>query len=246
MRGVVQGSPGRVAHGKLNASRSLAVQRWVATRVPDRRVLTLHDYQSLLAHAREIALTVAPQVRLEPVGSFATGRLVPGYSDLDLLVSTASGEGPAARDIVPVLAERVGDLLTLFVDPFSSIGTLCSIYPGPLKVDWFICEEDAGTRTWVFSGTKPPPYDPDSHPWDWIWWLWGKIRRGDCQLGRTELTKLWQFLVLRGASPDQFPKVLPAAEQSQLEALVLSTLDCLPTSPRRLAREISDAIRAAA
>jgi hypothetical protein len=211
--------------------------------VAERRFLTIHDYEGFIARAREVTQAGAPQLRLEPAGSFATGSLVPGYSDLDLLLSAPRGEGPAVRDIVPALAERAGDLLTLFVDPFCPRGTFCSVYSGPLKVDWFVCEEDDGTRTWVYAGTKPPPYDPDGHPWDWIWWLWGKIRRGDCELGRTELTKLWQFLMLRGAPPDRFPKTLPAADQSQLEAHVLRTLDWLPTGPRRLAREISEAIR---
>ena len=205
--------------------------------------LRLADYRDFFEAARERAVEALPGAVLSPAGSLARGELIPGLSDLDILVVAPDGRGPETRDAIPALAEELGPLLTLFIDPFSAIGTLCSVYAGPLKVDWLVCEGEPPDRTWIWSGRQPPPYDADAHPWDWIWWLWGKIRRGECELGRSELAKLWQWLVRNGVSPTAFPPGLPPAEQAQLEALVLETLRQLPSRHERLAAEIAGAIR---
>jgi hypothetical protein len=108
--------------------------------------LTEGDYRDFLIAARRQAALALPGAELEAAGSLATGELVPGLSDLDIVVSVPTGRGPATRDSIPLLGRQLGHLLTIFVDPFSAIGTVCSVYPGPLKVDWFIRE-----------GKTPPP-----------------------------------------------------------------------------------------
>ena len=207
--------------------------------------LTERDYRDFLAAARTQATAVLPAVELEAAGSLARGELVPGLSDLDIQVSAPVGRGAATRDAIPELARRLGEPLTLFVDPFSAIGTICSVYRGPLKVDWFVCEGRPPDRVWIWRGTQPPPTDPDGHPWDWIWWLWGKVRRGQCELARSELAKLWLWLQRSGVSPSAFPAELPPASQARLEEFVIDTLAHLPSPDSELATHISRAIRAA-
>jgi predicted nucleotidyltransferase len=208
--------------------------------------LTERDYRDFLEAARSQASRTLPGAEVEATGSLASGELVPGLSDLDILVEVPIGRGPATRDSIPLLARQLGDVLTVFVDPFSAIGTICSVYPGPLKVDWFVREGRPPSHKWIWRGASPPPYDSDAHPWDWVWWLWGKLRRGDCELARSELSKLWQWLTRSGVPPNAFPPELPSANQARLEELVVATLPHLPTSPLDLADEVSQAIRSAA
>ncbi len=208
--------------------------------------LTEGDYLDFLTAARRRAALTLPGAELEAAGSLASGELVPGLSDLDIAVSVPTGRGPATRDSIPLLAQELGHVLTVFVDPFSAIGTICSVYPGPLKVDWFIREGKSPSQVWIWSGAKQPPYDADGHTWDWIWWLWGKLRRGHSELARSELSKLWQWLTRNGVPPTAFPPELPPANQARLEALVIDTLPHLPSRPTELAEEVSRAIRSAA
>jgi hypothetical protein len=136
----------------------------------------------------------------------------------------------------------MGGLLTIFVDPFSSQGCLCSVYAGLLKVDWWVAEDTDAGRRFVWAGLEQPPTDSDGHPWDWVWWIWGKVRTGKSELAAHELSKLWQFLVLRGQSPESFPATVPDPNRDDLVKLVLATLDHLPSS--LLGREIRSAIEA--
>jgi predicted nucleotidyltransferase len=204
--------------------------------------LTEDEYQAFAKGAQEQLALLLPACRLEIVGSLARGELAPPYSDLDLLVVAPEGEGAAARDQIPDIAVLCGDLLTIFVDPFCSKGTFCSIYSGPFKVDWAVSERSPRGQCVVWTGRARPPSDPDGHPWDWIWWVWCKVRSGKLELARSELSKLWQFLVLRGVSPSVFPALQPEKEQSGLERLVLATLRYLPRPQQPVAREIAHAI----
>ena len=204
--------------------------------------LTESDYWDFLTAARRQAALALPGAELEAAGSLATGELVPGLSDLDIMVSVPTGSGPATRDSIPLLARQLGHLLTVFVDPFSAIGTICSVYPGPLKVDWLIREGKSPPQVWIWRGAKEPPYDPYGHSWDWVWWLWGKLRRGQSELARSELSKLWQWLTRNGVPPTAFPPELPPANKARLESLVIDTLAHLPSHPSELAAEVSRAI----
>src|SRR5487761_702173 len=60
--------------------------------------------------------------------------------------------------------------------------------------------------TMVWNGNKPPPYDWESHPWDWLWWLWCKVHRGRNELVSNELPKLLQFLRMHDISVEEFPQ----------------------------------------
>lgn len=188
------------------------------------------DYLAFVDAVRAALREVAPTAKLEIVGSVARGEAIPPYSDLDLMLVAPEGEGQALRDRVPDLAERLGGLLTIFVDPFSSQGCFCSVYSGVFKVDWFVEEEGRYGRQLVWTGRQPPATDDTGHPWDWIWWLWGKVRTGKLDLAAEELSKLWQFLVLRGVSPESFPAKVPDPKRDDLASLVLGTLDHLPAS----------------
>lgn len=198
------------------------------------------DYFAFADAVRAALREVAPTAKLEIVGSVARGEAVPPYSDLDLLLVAPEGEGQTLRDRVPDLAGRLGELLTIFVDPFSSQGCFCSVYSGLLKVDWFVEEESRDGRKRVWTGRQPPPTDDSSHPWDWTWWLWGKVRTGKLNLAAEELSKLWQFLVLRGAPPNSFPATVPRPGHDDLVAFVLRTLDHLPEAP--MGAEVRSAI----
>lgn len=206
--------------------------------------LTESDYTAFVATARDRFAQVEPQVRVEVEGSLTRGTLKPGYSDLDLRLVAPPGQGPGLRDRLPVIAAGLGELLAFFVDPASNIGTLCSLYPGPLKVDWFVCEQRGAQRVDIWSGRRPPPYDPQAHPWDWLWWLWSKIQGGDYSLARRELCKLWLFLELHGVEPAQLPSAVPPKHGDTLRRLVIETLPLMPNRHSRLGLEIGAAIRA--
>jgi hypothetical protein len=201
------------------------------------------DYWGFVERAREALARYSPGAQIRVEGSLATGELVPGYSDLDLRILAPPDEGQNLRDRLPQMAASLGELLAIFVDPYSAIGTICSLYPGPFKVDWFVSEVLEGGERDIWSGSAPPPYDEDAHPWDWVWWLWGKVRRGEGKLGAEELSKLWLFLVLRGEHPGAFPASVPPRDQEVLREQIVDTLDYLPAPDQKVAREVAAAIR---
>jgi hypothetical protein len=184
-------------------------------------------------------------VRLEVSGSLARGELSPPYSDLDLLLIAPRARGAAVRDQVPAVA-RAADpgLLGIFVDPLHPEACFCSIYRGPFKVDWWVYEElDLSSRVPVWRGDGPPPYDWTSHSWDWLWWLWGKARRGKDEVVVHELPRLWQFLAINGADSHALPARLPATLATRLQLdLLRRTMHLLPDQDGPLGREIRRAI----
>lgn len=184
--------------------------------------------------------------RLEACGSLAKGEVRPPYSDIDVMIVSSSGDGMRVRDAVPQLAASLNRrLLAIFVDPLSSEGIFCSIYSGPLKVDWFVAEQDTVRRAMVWNGNKPPPYDWKSHPWDWTWWLWCKLKNGKYDLVSSELPKLWQILRTHGSDVDEFPPAVPDPRNVRnLEEFIVRTLDKLPKDNAPLVDEITLAIRA--
>ncbi len=207
-------------------------------------------------HNTETTFNAAIQIlglspcKFEACGSLARGELQPPFSDLDLLIIASEGDGGRVRDEIPRFATTLGNLLTIFADPLSSESTFCSIYSGPLKVDWFVAEDkkeypkDTITkRTMIWKGTAPSPYEWESHPWDWLWWLWCKLNNKKCGLVSCELTKLWQFLRLHDIDVEEFPSSIPnEADSARLRELLLATLDILPRANFRLSKEISDAM----
>lgn len=198
------------------------------------------QYRAFAQRASDSLAKQWPNCELEIVGSVARGKAKYPYSDLDLLLLTPEGQGPLVRDEMHSLVSAAGDPLTFFVDPFSHQGTFCSVFQGPLKVDWFVAEDVNGRRQDVWSGRRQPPRDPEGHPWDWIWWTWGKFRNGRMEFAAQELTKLWQFLVLEGADQRTFPPLV--ADPSGLVQLVRATLSKLPGQSRRVAQEVRGAI----
>ena len=181
---------------------------------------------------------------MELTGSLSRGEVRPPYSDIDLVLVCQKGDGVMLRDeMVKIAGSLNTKLLAIFVDPFSPDACFCSIYSGPLKVDWLTAEEEAMdskvVRSIVWRGNNPPPYDWESHPWDWIWWLWCKLRRGNVDLVRTDIPRLWQFLVLHGADPRNFPtSVRNSVNSAELKAHLLATLNLLPAQRTPLALEI--------
>lgn len=184
-------------------------------------------------------------VRLEVSGSLARGELSPPYSDLDLVLIAPTGAGPTVRDGLPQLARTIRrELLAIFVDPLHPEACFCSIYRGPFKVDWWVYEEDeGGDRTIIWRGDNPPPYDWASHSWDWLWWLWGKARRGKDDTVRYELPRLWHFLTMNGIDPRRFHASVPKnATSLELLPLIRRTMDLLPDQNEALGCEIRRAI----
>lgn len=182
--------------------------------------------------------------RLEVSGSLARGELSPPYSDLDLVLIAPAGAGANVRDHVPALARAVGrELLTVFADPLTP-AMFCSIYRGPLKVDWWVFEETEGSqRTAIWRGNNPPPYEWAWHCWDWLWWFWGKARRGKDDVVKQDLPRLWQFLTINGVNPRRLPALLPERTPNRdLLGLLRQTMNLLPAADTALGREIRDAI----
>lgn len=204
------------------------------------KVLSLADYGAFVDGALAALLATEPNARLEVVGSLARGEARPPYSDIDLMLIAPDGVGPSLRDRVPKVAEAAGELLTIFVDPFSWQGCFCAVYDDLLKVDWFVADGEREDRRMVWSGEQPAPYDPIGHVWDWTWWIWGKIRSGKPDLAATELSKLWAFLVRRGVRSEVFPQHVPRPTDD-LPFMLISTLQHLPTGP--IADRVERAIR---
>lgn len=181
---------------------------------------------------------------VEVTGSLSRGEVRPPFSDIDLVLICQKGYGVRLRDdMVRIAGSLNTKLLTIFVDPFSPDACFCSIYSGPLKVDWLTAEEEVVdsklTRSIVWRGNNTPPYDWESHPWDWIWWLWCKLCKGDVNLVRSDLPRLWQFLVLHGTEPKSFPdSIRNSVTSAELQAHLLATLDSLPAQKTPLAVEI--------
>jgi predicted nucleotidyltransferase len=208
------------------------------------------DYSDFVNSAKrslqDLASDGFSSIRLEVSGSLARGELSPPYSDLDLLLVAPKGTGASLRDHVPKLARSVSDLLAIFVDPFSSSGVFCSIYSGPLKVDWWVFEETEGSqRTTICRGNYPPPYNWALHCWDWTWWLWTKARRGKVELVMGDLPRLWLALTLKGIDPPKFPtSIQKTTTNEDLLELLRYTMGLLPASESPLAREIRHVIEA--
>lgn len=184
-------------------------------------------------------------VRLEVSGSLARGELSPPYSDLDLVLLAPPGKGAALREHVPTIARSVErDLLAIFVDPLHPEACFCSIYRGPLKVDWWVYEESGPSRrVAVWRGDAAPPYDWASHSWDWLWWLWGKARRGKDDVVVYELPRIWQFLAINGVDPRMLPASLPPTLKNRdLVDLLRKTMKLLPRPDCPAGREIRLAI----
>ena len=216
-----------------------------------RRVIGVQEseYRAFVESAQH-ALRSSPAVdvaatQLEVSGSLARGELSPPYSDLDLALIAPAGAGANVRDHVPALARSVGrELLAIFVDPLNPLAVFCSVYRGPFKVDWWVFEETADSRrTAIWRGNAPPPYEWASHCWDWLWWLWGKARRGKDDLVKQDLPRLWQFLTIKGVDPRQLPPTLPeSTPHEDLLALLRQTMNLLPAPDAALGHEIRFAI----
>lgn len=207
------------------------------------------DYCAFVETVRQsLSRSPAPDVaavRLEVTGSFARGELSPPYSDLDLVLIAPPEMGPKVRDRVPELAKTAGrELLAIFVDPLHPEACFCSVYRGPFKVDWWVFEElDGAQRTAIWRGNDPPPYEWAAHSWDWLWWLWGKARRGKDDVVKHELPRLWQFLAINGADPRRLPACLPASTANRdLLRLLRQTMNFLPAPDTPLGREIRGVI----
>ena len=152
------------------------------------------------------ALTGRPHVRgVELVGSRASGTSSP-LSDWDFAVVT-DAFGAVARDLPAAVSE---------LEPIAQQWDRISDYPcymlmltGPVKVDLiFPGEPYASLPPWTVSAETLDGID--QHVWDWVLWLASKREKGEDELVRRELAKMFDHL-LGPMGADEVPGSIPDA-----------------------------------
>jgi hypothetical protein len=123
------------------------------------------------------------------VGSRARGNALP-CSDWDFEVRSVDFTRTAAK--LPEHVSAMGPLGQLW-DPLSPTWCYMLMLRGPTKVDLIFDEPHHEKDPWVV--TPDTLQDVDDHFWDWTWWLATKDQRGRYDLVRSELAKLYSFLL---------------------------------------------------
>ena len=137
------------------------------------------------------ALTGRPHVNsVELVGSRAAGTPSP-LSDWDFAIVTDDFEA-VARDLPSAVAE---------LEPIAQQWDRISDYPcymlmlaGPVKVDLIFHDEPyTSLPPWTVSADTLDGID--QHVWDWVLWLASKREKGEDELVRGELAKMFDHLL---------------------------------------------------
>ena len=152
------------------------------------------------------ALTGRPHVNgVELVGSRAAGTPSP-LSDWDFAIVTDDFEA-VARDLPSAVAE---------LEPIAQQWDRISDYPcymlmlaGPVKVDLIFHDEPyTSLPPWTVSADTLDGID--QHVWDWVLWLASKREKGEDELVRRELAKMFDHL-LGPMGADEVPGSIPEA-----------------------------------
>ena len=152
------------------------------------------------------ALTRRPHVRgVELVGSRARGTASP-LSDWDFVIETDDFD-EVARDLPRAVAG---------LEPIAQQWDRISDYPcymlmltGPVKVDLiFPGEPYTSLPPWTVSAETLEGID--QHVWDWVLWLASKREKGEEELVRRELGKMFDHL-LEPMGAGEVPRSIPQA-----------------------------------
>src|SRR5262245_14752108 len=161
--------------------------------------------EDLEARIRDALTGRAHVLGLELVGSRAAGTPTP-LSDWDFVIETDDFDR-VARDLPSTVAE---------LEPIAQQWDRISDYPcymlmltGPVKVDLiFPGEPYTSLPAWTVSAQTLDGID--QHAWDWVLWLASKRERGEEELVRRELAKMFDHL-LAPMGADQAPTSIPGA-----------------------------------
>lgn len=169
-----------------------------------------------------------PRVRaLLVTGSLGRGQ-ADALSDVDLIIVAEPGRRDALWRDRRALPETLGRPVAVFKDaPWHGPYVAIAIFEGPLKVDLTFEEGEAPPSEWLRGGYlvlmdrggvekrlrrrlasfRPPPFRPedfaelDGHAWDWAWWLYVKLARGERWLVYAELAKYLEGIVAPAYNP---------------------------------------------
>ena len=164
--------------------------------------------EDVLARVRR-ALTGRPHVRgVELVGSRAAGT-ASTLSDWDFVIETEDFD-EVARDLPSAVVE---------LEPIAQQWDRISDYPcymlmltGPVKVDLiFPGEPYASLPPWTVSVASLDGID--QHVWDWVLWLASKREKGEDELVRRELGKMFDHM-LGPMGADEVPGSIPEAVEA--------------------------------
>ncbi len=164
-----------------------------------------------------------PRVRgLLVKGSVGRGK-ADALSDIDLVIVSQPGQRDALWEDRRSLAEALGQPLGLFKEaPWHRPYLAIAIFDGPLKVDLFFEDGEVPPDEWLQDGFvvlldrggvearlrrrlasfQPPRFraedlaELDVHAWDWAYWLWVKLARGERWLVYVELAKYLESIVV--------------------------------------------------
>ncbi len=165
------------------------------------------------------------------VGSYATGRLVVPFSDLDFLLVGGPGEGSRLRDEAAELAGMLSKALCVTVDPFATEAIIYAEYRNGLHVDWLVAERHDGIEHPVWRGDTPYPVDVIGRGWGTLLYVLSAALRKDGarwrEIAARELAQHWVWLALQGIDVASLSQVVPTAEDD-LVALVKQTAAVLP------------------
>ena len=166
-----------------------------------------------LAERVERALLRHPNVAaVRLVGSRSSGAPSP-LSDWDFVIETEHFEG-VARELPDAVAE---------LEPIAQQWDRISDYPcymlmlaGPVKVDLIFPNEPYTSRPpWTVSAETLDGID--QHVWDWLLWLASKREKGEEELVRRELEKMFDHL-LAPLGADEPPSTLEEAAETYRSA----------------------------
>jgi hypothetical protein len=142
-----------------------------------------------VAHVRDtVASLSGVDVRLD--GSSATGsRTALSDWDFDLQLApdlTVNAIADAIHDI---------DALAVFWDPLSHRANLIVLLDGPIKIDLIAADRPnpVPIERWEVTTESLPRLD--AHFWDWTLWLGAKQLRGQTELVRDEMQKMYGALL---------------------------------------------------
>lgn len=170
---------------------------------------------------------------IELVGSRARGD-ASKHSDWDFAIATNDFER---------LKNDLAQLLSMFEplaaqwDRLSSAKCYMLVVGGPAKIDLiFSCVPNVREPPWQLS--RDTLEGIDWHFWDWILWLVSKQERGDAELVRSELRKMWKHL-LEPLCVQIVPRSLSDAAVAYRLARNRAEQKFNVLLPRRLDQEIS-------
>lgn len=176
--------------------------------------------------------------RISLVGSRSRGDATP-LSDWDFAIGTSDFDAIAAD--LPALVAGLEPLGQQW-DPLGDVKTYMLMLPGAVKVDLIFDRPQEPQPPW--SIVPETLHAVDHHFWDWALWLAGKGLRGEEELLRTELGKMFGHL-LRPMGANSSPETIAAAVRlyAKLRGEQERRFDV--AVPGRIGRDVTRALRAA-